>query len=372
MLSKAHSLRVKLTLALGFCLALLALPHVGTLAASAQPAAAGSQTFSRWQSITPESGQSAGQPGRTQALVVLGDDPTFKAGQYMVYTAISDPNGMRISSWEPHGPITLDSGDKWKVTFVPNPYPHEILWAKNSVDLMQYQVPRPGRAMIYATNNDRAHWRSICVLPASAGMTVRSHCFGGTNNVIYAPNAARSCESIPGLWSWFVNGDVTFSAGGTLVQGPRTGRWTCNSANRQVTIVWSHGYTDDLVLSPDGMRLTGRNNQQGSVAGQRKTGVDPGSVRAPVSGNERAAGSCESIPGLWSWFVNGDVTFSAGGTLVQGPRTGRWTCNSANREVTIVWSHGYTDQLVLSSDGTRLTGRNNQQSSVAGQRKSGG
>jgi hypothetical protein len=356
--------------------------HQAALAQGAPPAGGAVQTFSRWASITPDQRQSAGQPGRTQPLVVIGDDPTFRVGQYMVYTAISDPNGMKVATWETHGPITLRSGERWKVTFYQNPYPNEIILAREPVDLMQYQVPRPGRAMIYASNTDRAHWRSICVLPVGAGMTVRSHCFGGTANVIYAPNAAGSnaggtCDSIPGLWSWFVNGDVTFAAGGTLVQGPRTGRWTCDSASRQVTIVWSHGYTDQLLLSPDGARLTGRNNQQSSVAGQRKAGAGAatgGTGSGPVSGNSNgnAAGTCGSIPGLWSWFVNGDVTFAAGGTLVQGPRTGRWTCNSANREVTIVWSHGYTDQLVLSPDGARLTGRNNQQSSVAGQRKAGG
>jgi len=358
-------------------LAFLIVGHQGALAQSAPPTGGTTQTFSPWASITPDQRQSAGQPGRTQPLVVLGDDPTFKVGEYMVYTAISDPNGMQIATWETHGPITLRSGERWKVTFYQNPFPNEIIMAREPVDLMQYQVPRPGRAMIYANNSDRAHWRSICVLPIGAGMTVGSHCFRGTDNIIYAPKAAGACDSIPGLWSWFVNGDVTFAAGGTLVQGPRTGRWTCNSATRQVTIVWSHGYTDELLLSPDGSRLTGRNNQQSSVAGQRKAGapaVTAGGQTGAVSGNGNVngAGSCDSIPGLWSWFTNGDVTFAAGGTLVQGPRTGRWTCNSASRQVTIVWSHGYTDELLLSPDGTRLTGRNNQQGSVAGQRKSGG
>lgn len=82
-----------------------------------------------------------------------------------------------------------------------------------------------------------------------------------------AVTAGNPCDMIPGLWSWFVNGDVTFRAGGTLVQGPRTGRWTC--AGTDVSIVWSHGFTDDLTISADGQEMSGRNQVGMGVAGQR-------------------------------------------------------------------------------------------------------
>lgn len=88
------------------------------------------------------------------------------------------------------------------------------------------------------------------------------------------------------------------------------------------------------------------------------------------TGNADAAGSCTSIPGVWSWFVNGDVTFKSNGTLTQGPRTGRWTCS--NGIVTIVWSHGYTDRVTLSSDGRKMTGTNEYGNAISGARRSSG
>lgn len=67
--------------------------------------------------------------------------------------------------------------------------------------------------------------------------------------------AGDPCDNIPGLWSWFVNGDVTLNDDGTLVQGPRTGTWTCSGTD--VTLVWSHGFTDDLTISADGHSMSG-------------------------------------------------------------------------------------------------------------------
>jgi hypothetical protein len=78
---------------------------------------------------------------------------------------------------------------------------------------------------------------------------------------------------------------------------------------------------------------------------------------------------CQRIPGLWSWFINGDVTFRADGSLTQGQLTGRWSCSNSDRTVTITWSHGFTDHLVVSADGTRLSGSNNVRNGVSGQRK---
>jgi hypothetical protein len=30
-----------------------------------------------------------------------------------------------------------------------------------------YSPPQPGRAMVYARNDDPANWRAICIIPAS-------------------------------------------------------------------------------------------------------------------------------------------------------------------------------------------------------------
>ena len=83
-----------------------------------------------------------------------------------------------------------------------------------------------------------------------------------------------------------------------------------------------------------------------------------------------AAGSCDAIPGVWSWFVNGEVTFQPNGTLVQGPRTGRWTC--ANGQVIIAWSHGFTDRLTLSANGRSMQGTNEDGAAVWGTRRNDG
>ncbi len=67
------------------------------------------------------------------------------------------------------------------------------------------------------------------------------------------------CSRLPGLWSWFVGGDVSINANGTLSQAATrlTGTWTCT--NGQVVMFWSHGWTDRLTLSPDGTSLNGTN-----------------------------------------------------------------------------------------------------------------
>ena len=60
--------------------------------------------------------------------------------------------------------------------------------------------------------------------------------------------AADPCANIPGLWPWFVNGDVTFNSNGTLVQGALTGKWVCTDGH--VIIHWSHNYVDNLFAIP--------------------------------------------------------------------------------------------------------------------------
>jgi hypothetical protein len=46
----------------------------------------------------------------------------------------------------------------------------------------------------------------------------------------------------------------------------------------------------------------------------------------------------------------------ADGTASAGPFSAAWTCN--NDVVVMHWSHGYTDRLRLSRDGTHLEGTN--------------
>ena len=50
------------------------------------------------------------------------------------------------------------------------------------------------------------------------------------------------------------------------------------------------------------------------------------------------------------------VTVRPDGTLSGGGLTGQWTCSGGR--VIMVWSHGFTDRLTLSADGTHLAGTN--------------
>ena len=90
----------------------------------------------------------------------------------------------------------------------------------------------------------------------------------------------------------------------------------------------------------------------------------------PPNTTNLAAGACVNISGLWSWFVNGDVTFNSDRTLVQGALTGEWVCTDGH--VVIHWSHNYVDNLSLSSEGTHLQGTNNVNSQVSGNKYNSG
>jgi len=104
-----------------------------------------------------------------------------------------------------------------------------------------------------------------------------------------------------------------------------------------------------------------------SASGGDKETEPQRSIRPPKARTKEAS-SCAKITGVWSWFVNGDVTFKSDGSFVQPQPslTGTWTCK--NDYVVMFWSHGYTDRLTLSRDGTHLEGSNGF-GGVSGDRK---
>jgi uncharacterized caspase-like protein len=97
-----------------------------------------------------------------------------------------------------------------------------------------------------------------------------------------------------------------------------------------------------------------------AAANARATPVEKPAVQAPVS-------PCRKVAGVWSWFIGGDAIFKEGGTVSNSFVTGTWTCRDQN--VVIEWSHGFTDRLIISADGTRMNGRNQVGSAVSGTRK---
>ena len=144
-------------------------------------------TYSTWMSITPDQRQYVTQPGRAFPVPVVGAQH-LTAGDYMVYTAVSEPNGRRISRWATHGPLTLRSGDKILAILNFNIPGSELQIERNSAALLPYSTPERGTAMVYARNMDASQWRSICLLPVGAAMSVRTHCFRHDGPIEYVPD----------------------------------------------------------------------------------------------------------------------------------------------------------------------------------------
>lgn len=110
--------------------------------------------------------------------------------------------------------------------------------------------------------------------------------------------------------------------------------------------------------------------QAGSAGGTiGKTGKSQsGSLEAPSVRREPQArtqarppravtvSSCSKMPGSWSWFNGGTVVIRPDGTASGGRHSATWSCT--NGAVVMHWSHGYTDRLRLSGDGSHLEGTN--------------
>ncbi|MDE2379277.1 hypothetical protein [Bradyrhizobium sp.] len=110
--------------------------------------------------------------------------------------------------------------------------------------------------------------------------------------------------------------------------------------------------------------------QAGSVGGvvgktgKSQSGSDEAPSAAPDSRTRREprparaapTSSCGKMPGNWAWFNGVTAVISADGTAKAGAHTATWTCS--NDSVVMHWSHGYTDRLRLSQDGTHLEGTN--------------
>ncbi|MBX3329665.1 MAG: hypothetical protein KF722_04630 [Nitrospira sp.] len=96
---------------------------------------------------------------------------------------------------------------------------------------------------------------------------------------ITLPSSAQtaSCDAILGQWMWFVGGEVTVNRDGTFTQqSGNAGTWECNDPARgRFTFRWRDGgFTNSLLLSPDGQGLTSTDTSQWYVTA-RRTGSAP-------------------------------------------------------------------------------------------------
>ena len=189
---------------------------------------------------------------------------------------------------------------------------------------------------------------------------------------LWAFGAAAQGPSLVGQWNWGAGGGITeIRADGTGKDARgNTLQWTMrNAAERSYVLRWSHGYTDTVTLTADGMSLSGT-NQTGFRFSATRAGGAPSSNPPPVI----AAGSGAAIAGEWNWGLGGGVVVirvDGTGRDARG-NTVQWTLrNPATRTYELRWSHGYTDTATLAADENSLAGVNNQGSRFTATRRSG-
>jgi hypothetical protein len=193
--------------------------------------------------------------------------PMTAAGRYSVYWGASGADGLQTpATWEVFGPFDLRSGSRYKATLGAN---GGMQWVENPAEVLGAGAVGAGFAVVHAAQDRGASTATFWTVAVCSGAVAAAVDTPATSA---AP--ATGCAAIPGVWSWFTNGDVTFRADGTLTQGSLTGRWTCTDG--RVSVSWSHGYYDTLTLSADGRSLSGfgstdsRATSGFSVSGRKK------------------------------------------------------------------------------------------------------
>lgn len=88
---------------------------------------------------------------------------------------------------------------------------------------------------------------------------------------LIAQDSGQKCNTIVGTWNWFVGPQLTIKADHTFSNGENSGKWeVTNATERKYTLRWEvGGFIDEVTLSADGKKLTGSNNQNNNVSGER-------------------------------------------------------------------------------------------------------
>jgi hypothetical protein len=107
--------------------------------------------------------------------------------------------------------------------------------------------------------------------------------------------------------------------------------------------------------------------QAGSAGGTiGQTGKSISGGKAAPKQRETRSSHCH-VEGRWAWSTGGVAVITGGGAVTKGRRRATWSCK--NREVVLVWRHGYTDHLTLSSDSNSMKGKNNYGTTIFAVRK---
>lgn len=148
-----------------------------------------------------------------------------------------------------------------------------------------------------------------------------------------------AAKTLEGCWR-YPNGIVLQMVADGSVQGaPVAGRWKSVESDRYL-ITWPT-FTDRVLLSVDGQKVTGVNNYGLPVAATRTDS------RAPESG---------SLVGAWR-YNNIPAVVADDGSIVAGAYKGKWRTSGAGTFV-IDWEHRLTDDLTLANAGNTLMGSN--------------
>ena len=153
-----------------------------------------------------------------------------------------------------------------------------------------------------------------------------------------APAVQRQ-DPIVGCWQWSlpVPGPVVIRSNGTITAaGTVNGHWS-NIGGRKYRFNWPDPVVDDIFVTSDGQRMSGKNQY----------GYPTSAVRLASAGG---------FAGTWRWYNNVVVTAAPDGTLSAGPMTAHWQVkNRAANEFSITWP-APVDSVTLT--GTSLAGAN--------------
>jgi len=85
------------------------------------------------------------------------------------------------------------------------------------------------------------------------------------------PLFGTGCEAIVGKWAWFAGGEVIVASDGTFrQQSGANGTWTCTDPSKGiVTLKWSTGFVNTMLISRDGRGLSSADRSQAFVSARR-------------------------------------------------------------------------------------------------------
>jgi tetratricopeptide (TPR) repeat protein len=90
--------------------------------------------------------------------------------------------------------------------------------------------------------------------------------------LLWAPVSVygADCDTLPGEWSWFTGGVVTFTNNhAILYDGKAAGKWECtDNARATAKLHWSNGFIDSIAVSGD--HISGTNQQGVAISATRK------------------------------------------------------------------------------------------------------